>query len=539
MTCNVAQCKFTIVKTTDYKTINDLPADPAELRELLWECLADIRHLSGQVAVLRKELFGKSSEKHIVSDDNQIVIDGLLEQLVENIAPVQKDEYVETTEKKRRKSNPGRNAIPDSIETVEHIIDLDNKDKECHNGCGEMTKIREERRTVIERIPAKYVKNVYIQYIYACNKCKDTFVAKEMPLVSPLPRILPGIDFLIFVILSKYQYHLPLYRIQRMIYHESQIWLTRSTLCGWISEICVPLRRIYDVLVKEVKSGDCIHSDDTGIRCCGHSSFMWTYVNGAQTVAVFDYRETRGAAAPREFLKGISSGSYLMTDCCPSYNDSIRKYNLLQMSCMMHVRREFVEALEAKYNKDFNSKVLLYIRHLYRLESFVNSRKNIDNKDLITLRYKVRNQYSKPILEKMKVLLENPGITIVPKSLTAKAINYTLNHWGNIVRYLERGDLPIDNGISERVIRDLTIGRKNWVQVMSEAGGKRSAIILSIVATCKLNNINPYDYLKEVLMIIAIRPKDADVSDLTPQAWLMNKNNGTLPDKKPLYPSKN
>ena len=110
-------------------------------------------------------------------------------------------------------------------------------------------------------------------------------------------------------------------------------------------------------------------------------------------------------------------------------------------------------------------------------------------------------------------------------------------HWDRIIRFLERGDLPIDNGIDERVIRDLAIGRKNWIQVMSDEGGKRMAILYSIIATCKLNCINPEEYLKDILMRMAIRPAEADVSDLTPVEWLKARNGGKLPEKKPLYPS--
>jgi hypothetical protein len=228
-----------------------------------------------------------------------------------------------------------------------------------------------------------------------------------------------------------------------------------------------------------------------------------------------------------------------MTDCYASYNDAVTKHKLLQLTCMMHVRREFVEAFETGYCKEFSTKALLYIRQLYRIESFVNSRFGLKENEQVTLRYQVRQRCSKPILDKLKHHLQNPDTTMVPKCRTAKAINYALNHWNNIIRYLERGDLPIDNGVSERVIRDLAIGRKNWVQVMSEAGGKRTAILLSIIATCKLNTINPLEYLKDVLLKIAIRPEDASVSDLTPAEWLKTKNNGTLPDKQPLYPSKN
>lgn len=500
----------------------------------MWTLILDNRKLQDENVLLRKELFGKKSEKKIVADDCQLELEELLSQITPNAAPKQKDDYVEvtTTTTKRRKKHPGRNAIPDTVKTITHTIDLPEDQKNCSNGCGPLKQIDVQKRTVVVRIPATYEKHIYLQPIYACGKCKDTPVAQEMPVVSPLPRIIPDINLLLFVILSKYQFHLPLYRIQRQIFHESQIWFARSTMVGWIAEICVPLKRIYDLMVIAVKESFCIFSDDSKIKCSGNTHYMWPYINGELIVAVFDYRETRGAAAPREFLKGVKPGTYLMTDCYSSYNDAVKKYQLIQMACMMHVRREFVEALETGYHSEFNQKIIRLIAHLYRLERFAN-----EKKFSVEQRFLLRQQSSKPILEKIKEALLNPGMTVVPQSRTSKAINYTLGHWERIVRFLERGDLPIDNGVDERVIRDLAIGRKNWMQTMSDEGGKRMAILYSIIATCKLNGINPEEYLNDILMRMAIRPENADVSDLTPVEWLKARNGGKLPEKKPLYPS--
>ena len=203
----------------------------------MWSLILDNRKLTDENILLRKEVFGKKSEKQTVADDCQLEMIELLSQIVPNVAPTQKDEYIDVKATKRRKNHPGRNAIPDSVETHEHLIDLPEDHKNCNNGCGPLKQIGEQKRTVIVRIPAKYERHIYIQPVYACNKCKDTPVAQEMPVVSPLPRIIPDINLLLFVILSKYQFHQPLYRIQRLIYHESQIWFTRSTMVGWIAEI--------------------------------------------------------------------------------------------------------------------------------------------------------------------------------------------------------------------------------------------------------------------------------------------------------------
>ena len=133
--------------------------------------------------------------------------------------------------------------------------------------------------------------------------------------------------------------------------------------------------------------------------------------------------------------------------------------------------------------------------------------------------------------------LTEPGFILVPQDRITKAINYTLRNWEKLQRYLTDGMLPIDNGISERVIRDLAIGRNNWNAVGSDEGGKRMAILYSFNSTCKINGIDFEAYLADILMRLVIRSPNASVADLTPIAWLKSKNNGELPKIKPMYPS--
>jgi hypothetical protein len=171
---------------------------------------------------------------------------------------------------------------------------------------------------------------------------------------------------------------------------------------------------------------------------------------------------------------------------------------------------------------------------IYRIERYATA-KNLS----VDQRYALRQQYSKPVMDKIKAAILKPDFILLPQGRIGKAINYMLNHWDRTMRFLERGDLPIDNGIDERIIRDLAIGRKNWIHVMSDRGGKWMAILYSLIATCKLNNINPEEYLGDVLMRIGMRSADASVRDLIPTEWLKARNGGKLPEKQPLYPSIN
>jgi transposase len=399
--------------------------------------------------------------------------------------------------------------------------------------------IDEVVRKVIERKPAEYTLHEYVRIKRACPIIKDTVKVAEPPLVTPVARGLASLSLLLFVLESKYRYHLPLYRVQRQIYHESQIWFTRSTMVGWIAEVCVLLKRVNLEMIAEVKRSRCIYSDDSRVLCVtrevgSHTSFMWVYLDGDGRNAIFDYRTTRGSSAPREFLKKVLPGTYLMIDENASYNDAVERYKMIVLRCWMHIRREFVESAQLGNQKEYALKIVRYIGQLYRIERFATQKNMVAGE-----RLQLRKTVSTIIMQKIKDAIMNPGFTLLPQNKISKAINYARRNWKESQVYLTDGTLPIDNGPSERIVRDLAIGRNNWGSVGSDEGGKRMAILYSINSTCKLNGINMQEYLSDVLMRLAMRPENVSVADLTPLEWLKTKNGGILPKVEPLYPSKN
>lgn len=521
------------MNTSTIKSINDLPRDIAILHPMLWALIQENRLLEDHLKLLKKDIFGKKSEKQVDPDDTQLVLEGLLEQITQT-QPSKEETFVEVKAATRRKKHPGRNAIPENITTIEHVIDLLPEEKTCTTCSKDLTLFRKETRTVIERVPATYEKHVYITNTYVCTKCKDTVFSPDAPLVNPFPRLLAGPKLLLFVILSKYQYHLPLYRIQRQIFHESAIWFTRATMAGWIEKVCVPLERIYQEMIDSLKMSSCIHADESLVKRSDHTSYMWVYVNGMQTIAIYDYKETRASTAPMKFLEGVAPETRLMIDGYAAYNKPVKAYSLIAMACMMHIRREFVEAAEVGSEKEYALRIVRLIGQLYRIERFATV-KNLSDEN----RYEIREKFSSAIMDKIYKALTSTPFVLLPQNRITKAINYARNQWPRAKEFLERGNLPIDNGVCERVIRDLAIGRKNWLFVQSEDGGKRMAILYSIIATCKLNKINPEEYLGDVLMRIAMRPDTLPVTDLQPIEWYKARNNGNLPGKEPLYPSVN
>jgi transposase len=521
------------VKLADIRSQADIPTDTATLSELFWQLLQQYQHLSGKYQLLRKELYGRKSEK-LEHDPAQQT---MLEELLAQVPPVEPEEedLVFVPAHQRRRGKPGRNAVPDDLPRIQHVIEPPGSELQC--ACGRAkAKFGQSKRVVVERVPARYEVHEYIRTKFACPHCRDGVAVAEPPLVSPILKGLAGMSLLLFVILSKYRYHLPLYRIQRQIYHESRIWFTRSTMVGWIAQLCTPLQRVYEAMCAEVKSGSYLHGDESLVRLwqkggC-HTSYLWVYVGGESRVAVFDYRDSRGSDAPRAFLKGTAPGTYLMIDGYAGYDKAVEKYKLTAMLCMAHVRREFLEAAAVGDHKDFALRVVRLIGRLYRIERCATQR------GLSAVeRQQLRQRLSKRIMEALLKQLTNPGFALLPQSTIGKAINYLLGHWQRAIRFLEDGSLPIDNNIDERIIRTLAIGRKNWMFVASEAGGKRMAILYSFVATCSLLGIDLEKYLADVLMRLICRPAEQSVADLTPLQWLIKQNNGVLPTPVRLYPS--
>lgn len=529
------------MKAKQIQSRSELPQEFDKLLSYSWDLTLAYQQLVEKYRKLIGSHFGKSSEKLSSQTDLealQLEMDALLEQIAVPQEPQTDDaeEIIEVPAHNRRRKKHGRNSIPEELIT-EVRIDIDEKDKLCSCCGNELEQFDIKSHLVVDRVPAKYTATRYLQPVYGCPKCKDHVTSREMPLVTPVAKGLSGFSLMTFVIISKYQYHLPLYRIQRQIYHESRIWFTRSTLSTWVGQACGMLERIYKGLLQLYHASKIKHADETRVKVKVEGKlvecWMWTGLSGDGRTAIFVYNRHRSGAAALQFLKGSSEGDYLMIDDCPSYNKPVKELKLIVLRCMAHVRRKFVEAKEAGRHKDYLNKIIVKIGQLYRLEAFA-TRKSFTAEQRTELRQKV----SLRVLGEIKNMLMNPGFTVLPQSLAGTAINYFLRNWDEATRYCESGALPIDNTADERINRPFTIGRNNWMQAGSENGARWMAILYTIITTCKLNGISPEDYCKEILKVLAIRPADMDVTDLLPVNWYKKNNAGADPIHTPLYPSK-
>jgi hypothetical protein len=336
----------------------------------------------------------------------------------------------------------------------------------------------------------------------------------------PIDKGLAGSGLLAYVIVSKFVDHLPLYRLEQM-FKRYQIHISRSTMAGWLAQLCVYLEAIYREMQRQlIQESFLIQADETTLKVQNDTvkdkcdlGYLWPYV-GDSRLAVFEFKDSRSREGPVDFLSGFTD-RYLLSDGYAGYNQVIENNRLKHLMCWAHARRKFFDVKEL--DPAFVGQVIDLIARLYAVE------REATEADIKTgvdphRRHALRQEKSVPVLEKIKALLENPGKVFLPKNLISGAIAYTLNHWQQLTRFLEDGRLPMDNNLVENAIRPVALGRKNWLFAGSPEAAQRMAIFYSLVATCKINGINPYEYFYDILPKVASYPANK-IADLVPTNW--------------------
>jgi hypothetical protein len=316
------------------------------------------------------------------------------------------------------------------------------------------------------------------------------------------------------VIVSKYADHLPLHR-QEKIFERHGVEISRKTMGGWVAQCGDLLETLYWVGKKVLFQSKVIGTDDTGVKVLDPSlnfartGRIWPYVgDAAHPVVIYDYTATRGRDGPVKFLEGYTG--YLQADAYAVYDAFFKPARgLIEVGCMMHARRYFIKALDS--DQSHMGPALHLIARLYEVE---DRAKGLAAEDRLAL----RELLSAPIMAKLNKYLLKIQDEVLPKSPGGKAVRYSLNQWDALSRFLEDGDLEIDNGATERANRDIAIGRNNWTFFGSDAGGRTAAVLMSFIATCKRNGVEPFAWFRDVLTRIAMHPVKC-IEELLPHNW--------------------
>ncbi|MDC7242807.1 MAG: IS66 family transposase, partial [Sphaerochaetaceae bacterium] len=296
--------------------------------------------------------------------------------------------------------------------------------------------------------------------------------------------------------------------------------LSRQNLSNWILKSSDLLDIVYQEMKKELLSKDILHADETTVQVLKESgkaakskSYMWLYQTGRYDtpIVIYDYHPSRSGKIPQEFLKDFSG--YLHVDGYSGYNHID---NVTLVGCLAHVRRYFNDAYKLIENtedaKQSNTaKGLAYCNKLFDLD---RESKKLEIKE----RYIFKQKEIKPIFDEFLTWLNQASINALPQSKYGKAITYALNQMPNLMHYLDKAELDIDNNRAERSIKPFVIGRKNWLFNHSVEGAHASARLYSLVQTCLINRVNPYRYLTDTLNRLANMTinQETDIDSLLP-----------------------
>jgi hypothetical protein len=311
--------------------------------------------------------------------------------------------------------------------------------------------------------------------------------------------------------------HLPLYRQSAILERETGIALSRATLDGWVMRVGELLRPISGAMAQELLAGDYIQADETPVdvqseRTKGknHQAYLWQYSRPGAEV-VFDFRMGREREGPKRFLGDFEG--ILQSDGYAAY-DHVGGAKIVHAACWAHARRKFFQAVELNPQDQIALRLVAQMDELFDIDAQAR-KQSLSQEDHQLLRL----EKSKPLLEEIKFQIQAARTSALPKSVLAKACNYTLTLWARLTRFLEHPELELSNNLAENAMRPVALGRRNWIHIGSEEAGPRVAAIVSVVETCRRLKIPVRDYLCSILPGLANFPINR-IAELTPAAWL-------------------
>jgi transposase len=462
-----------------------------ELTEQLAAARQEIGFLRQKIDLLVRRVFGSSSER---LDQAQLE---LLLQLPKSFVPAVPAPAPEKLSLPTSRTVAVRkDRLPENLPVVEEVIEPEPVKAQPE----QWRCIGQEVSEQLDYEPARFLRRRTIRkkYVHRVNLV-------TAPVIAPLParlqdRSLPAPGLLAHILVAKYCDHLPLYRQEQIFARRHQVHLPRPTLARWVELAADWLQPIYEAIRTGVMAGGYVQVDETPINYLepGHGrtkqGYFWTASRPKGDV--FFRWETSRATACLDQVVPLTFTGTLQSDGYPAYRAFVngRREVITLAGCWAHVRRKFYEASET--SPQMSGWLLRQIQHLYRLEAALRAHRAGPR-----LRQAVRASQSQPIvtrLEKVLLRLKTRG-RYLPQSSLGQAIDYTLGQGRTLEVYLQDGRVEIDNNLVENAIRPTAIGKKNWLFIGDAKAGQRSAIIYTIIESCRRRGLDPYAYLRDVL----------------------------------------
>ena len=392
-------------------------------------------------------------------------------------------------------------------------------------GCGQALKrIGQDVAEKLDYTPGVFSVERHVRGKWVCACCQ-TLVQAPVP-AHIIDKGLPTTGLLAQVLVAKYLDHLPLYR-QEAIFERAGHAIARSTLAQWVGECGVQLQPLVDALSAEMLKRPVLHADETPVAMLKpagqrdgktHKAYLWSYCTTQFSdvkAVVFDFAATRGGQHLRDFLNlpGTDQSppwkGKLICDDFSGYKACF-ELGVTEVGCLAHARRKFHE-LWLHHKSSVGEQALKFIARLYEVEREVQALPAAG-------RCKVRQDQSRPVVDAWHQWLTQQRQKVPDGSATAKAMDYSLKRWVALTRFIDDGELPIDNNWVENQIRPIALGRKNWLFAGSLRAGQRAAAVMSLVHSARLNGHEPFAYLKDVLERLPTQP-NSRIAELLPHRW--------------------
>ena len=497
-----------------------LEASKQQLEQSNQHLDAKVQHLSiltqkyeHELALFKRHKFAQKNE-HLTAKQISLLDEAVEEDIAAVDLELERLNADQPNTHKTKAIKPKRRALPDHLATIR--IEHEPASIVCTCGCT-LRRIGEDVSEKLTFKSAQFMKEQHIRGKWVCDQCE---IIKQEPMPAyVIDKGIASPELLSHVLVCKYADHLPLYR-QRLIYQRAGVDLARSTLADWVGRCGVELEPLAEALKQIILQQQVIHADETPVTVMQiaekkpKKGYVWAYAttqyNSIQAI-VYDFQASRSGQHAEDFLKGWQG--HLVCDDYIGYKARFASGQMIEVGCMAHARRKFHE-LHVTGKSLIAEQALSMIQQLYRIEAELRDIPDCTAEQ----RRQRRQQDSEPIMQQLYDWLKQHQLKVPASSPTAKAINYSLKRWSALSRYLDDGHLPICNNWVENQMRPWALGRKNWLFAGSLRSGQRAANIMTLIQSAKLNGLDPYAYLTDVLRRLPTH-KMKDIEELLPHNW--------------------
>ena len=505
--------------------------------------ILEIVKLKSNLTSLQHFLFDTGKETSLVKGDIYNPKQPELFNEAEDLAAQDKPEDISDEDlsdvKPHRRRRGKRRLLSKDLPRHTEVNDISDEEKVCKQHGTPLEKIGESSVEKLKLVPAKILVIERKTPKYKCPSCEEEegkaeIISAPNP-VDIIPKSFATPELLAYIVSSKYEDHLPLYR-QEKIFMRYGVDLTRTTMARWMIQCADTATPLINLMNEDVVSRPVIHIDETVLQVLKEAgrkpqqkSFIWVYgANDEKPFVCFRYYSTRSKVAAGEILDEFEG--IVVCDAYKAYDAAAKGRDFTLAACLAHVRRKFFlaekDAKKAKVpsKKILASQAMAFIRKLYKIE---RETKHKSPEERLT----ERKEKSLPILTDFHVWLVEQSAKIIPKSSLGKAISYTLGIWDKLQVFITDGRVSIDNNWVEALIRNFVIGRNNWTFSNTPKGAEASATLYTLVESAKLNGLSPFDYLSVIFKELPRAKRLDDYEKLLP--YNINKHYHIAPYLSP------